>query len=196
MAGCALLLGANAQASRSLVVEIQPGSARPGEIVLFKVRGQKELPIGKVGTRNLTFYPHAGRHEAMTGLSVDLKPGPLAFALTLGAGPKAKKLEGTIDIIDPAFPARELKVDNKFIEPPVAVKKQIQEDRAAFAKAFDQPFFPRMFENNFGWPRSSVVTARFGDRRTFNGKLASQHFGVDLNGRTGEPIFASNDGTV
>jgi murein DD-endopeptidase MepM/ murein hydrolase activator NlpD len=41
-----------------------------------------------------------------------------------------------------------------------------------------------------------VVTAPFGDLRLFNGKKQSQHFGVDLDGSTGDPIEAANDGTV
>ncbi len=41
-----------------------------------------------------------------------------------------------------------------------------------------------------------MITAPFGDRRTFNGNTQSQHYGIDLDGKTGAPIVAANDGTV
>jgi len=40
------------------------------------------------------------------------------------------------------------------------------------------------------------MTAPFGDLRLFNGKAQSQHFGLDLDGRVGDPIEAANDGAV
>ncbi len=176
------------------LVEIQPGTVRPGEIVLVKVTGASELPTGTFGKRPLLFYPRGKHHEALTGLPVESEPGTVE--LTVKLGEKAAPLVATLDVVDPRFPARELTVANKFISPPASVKKRMAEDRAAFAKAFEQPFAPRSFGKDFAWPRHALITARFGDRRTFNGKQQSQHYGTDLDGRVGEPIFASNEGTV
>src|SRR6185503_17323274 len=76
------------------------------------------------------------------------------------------------------------------------VKKRMAEDRVAFAKAFEQPAAPPLFATEFAWPRDSLVTAHFGDRRVFNDKKESQHYGTDLNGAIGSPIAAANDGQV
>ena len=40
------------------------------------------------------------------------------------------------------------------------------------------------------------MNSPFGQRRLFNGELQSQHQGMDLDGKTGDPIYASNDGVV
>ena len=74
--------------------------------------------------------------------------------------------------------------------------KKIAEDKVAFTRAFNQSLGPRRFADNFQWPRPRQLTAPFGDLRLFNGKKQSQHFGVDLEGKVGEPNYAANEGTV
>jgi murein DD-endopeptidase MepM/ murein hydrolase activator NlpD len=53
-----------------------------------------------------------------------------------------------------------------------------------------------LFEEPFAWPKLSRLTAPFGDLRMFNGKKQSQHFGTDIDGDTGDPAYAANDGVV
>lgn len=48
----------------------------------------------------------------------------------------------------------------------------------------------------FGWPRPPVRTSPFGQRRMFNGSVASRHLGLDLRGRRGEPVRAPAAGRV
>ncbi|MFK8861966.1 M23 family metallopeptidase, partial [Escherichia coli] len=60
----------------------------------------------------------------------------------------------------------------------------------------DRDFEPWLFGDSFGWPRRDVITGTFGDKRMYNGKLKSQHYGLDLDGETGDPIVAANDGEV
>lgn len=48
----------------------------------------------------------------------------------------------------------------------------------------------------FTWPRPAIKTSVFGQRRTFNGSVASRHLGLDLRGRRGEPVRAPAAGKV
>ena len=52
------------------------------------------------------------------------------------------------------------------------------------------------FKENFAWPRQDSITAPYGDLRTYNGKKQSQHYGTDIRGATGTPVYAANAGTV
>jgi len=105
-------------------------------------------------------------------------------------------LQATIEIVDPHFPRRELKVAKQYIEPSAAAKKQMADDAEAVKNAYHQPFGHPLFHENFAWPRATEITSHFGDLRLYNGKKQSQHYGTDLEGRTGDPILAANDGTV
>jgi murein DD-endopeptidase MepM/ murein hydrolase activator NlpD len=190
------LIASGAQAHPSL--SIQPGTAKPGDPVLVTVSGLTGLPTGTLSGRALRFYEAGGVWQAISGLPVE-QPLGAAEVKVLGPAQKGRPavaLLGTLEVVDPAYPNRELKVAGKYVNPPASVKARMAEDRAAFAAAFSQQFRAPLFQRNFEWPRLDRITAPYGDRRSFNGKLKSQHFGMDIDGDTGDPVFAANDGVV
>ncbi|NTX55321.1 M23 family metallopeptidase [Myxococcus sp. CA039A] len=180
------------------LLSLQPGTAKPGDPVMVAVRGMAGMPTGTLAGRALRFFPWGDGFLAVTGLPVELAPGSALVQVvgpsSLGGAPL--ELTGTLDVAEPGYPSRELKVSGKYVAPPASVKARIAADRKAFAAAFSQPFSAPHFAQNFVWPRQDRITAPFGDRRTFNGKLSSQHFGVDIDGDPGAQVTASNEGTV
>ncbi len=206
--------------ARAAELRLDPGTAKPGDPVLVTVTGVAGVPVGELAGRPLQFYPVPGGFQSLTGLPVELPPGELAVRIeapvaeAVKPGPKVLQLEengevvsptaanhplvleGTLTVVDPRYRVRELTVASKFVSPPAKVKKWMKEDRAAFTQAQSQPFGPPLFKADFSWPTASEQTAPFGDLRTFNGKKQSQHYGVDLDGRIGDPVQAANDGTV
>jgi murein DD-endopeptidase MepM/ murein hydrolase activator NlpD len=124
---------------------------------------------------------------------VDAEPGELALAVSFLDG---SELPGLLQVLPPAFRERVLGVSKTFTSPNAAARKRMKADDKAYARAYGQPWTPPLFTRNFQWPRATEVTAPFGDRRVYNGKLKSQHMGTDLDGRTGDPVFAANDGVV
>jgi murein DD-endopeptidase MepM/ murein hydrolase activator NlpD len=122
----------------------------------------------------------------------------VAVAATLpGADGAAEiRLEAALEVVEPGFASKELGVAPRFIEPPPRARRRMRLDQAAFKRAFAQEPAPPIFAANFAWPRLAEVTGRFGDKRLFNGKKKSQHYGEDLEGRVGDPVAAANDGRV
>lgn len=179
-------------------VRVQPGTAKPGDAVLITVQGAdpQYQPEGRLGEFDLDFLPFAGGWQALVGLPVETADGSLELSVTMAAESQELEVLGTLEVVPPQFRTSELKVSKKFVSPSRAQRAWMKQDRAAFKAAFGQPKSERLFTENFVWPRNDVVTAPFGDLRMFNGKKKSQHFGVDLNGDTGDPAFVSNDGIV
>jgi murein DD-endopeptidase MepM/ murein hydrolase activator NlpD len=190
------LLAGVAEAEPTL--SLQPGTARPGDPVLVTVRGLAAEPSGTLDGRPLRFFKVGDGFQSLTGLPVEQAAGPVQVKVTAPPAESAPAVELTeaLEVQAPAWRVRELKVESKYTEPPPEVKARMAEDKAAFAAAFAQPFAAPLFARNFDWPRQARVTAPFGDKRTFNGAVASQHFGTDLDGKTGTPILSANDGTV
>ena len=186
----ALLASFAAAAAPSL--ELVPARVKPGDPVLVVVRGVEGVPEGTVGSRTATFYRHGERAEALVGIPVEEEPGLVQVRVTVGA----LKLDAPLEIVPPEFPERKLTVASKFVKIPPSARARIKADQAAFQKAWDTPFRPRAFSDNFEKPRDSEITAHFGDKRTLNGKKTTQHFGLDLDGSTGDEIRAANDGRV
>lgn len=176
-------------------LSVEPPRAKPGDPVLVRVLGVKAPPTGELAGRPLRFVPAAGGYLALSGLAVEQAPGllevrvqaPVALSLPLVA---------PLEVVDPSYPASELRVDGKFVDPPPEVKARIQADQEAFARAYAQPLSPPLFRGPFVWPRRARLTAHYGQKRTFNGQLKSQHYGTDLAGRIGAPVAAANAGTV
>ena len=175
---------------------LQPGEARPGDAVLVRVYGGTEAPEGELNGKALDFAPLGDGWVAIFGLSVDQAKASLPLWVRVATKEGEVELDGSLEVKEPNFPARELTVSKKFTSPDKKAKKRMRDDQRAFDKAFAQDFEPPRFTENFAMPRPSVTTAPFGDLRMFNGKKKSQHFGEDLDGAIGNPAYASNDGVV
>lgn len=188
-------LGAEARPSLS----VQPRTAKPGDPVLVTLRGFSGPPTGTLNGRPLRFFETRDTFQALIGLPVDQPVGSVEVKV-VGPVPEGAPVElaRTLEVVKSGFPDRELQVASKYIEPPESVKTRLEEDQAALAAAFSQSFSPMLFQRNFVWPRrnNKRITATFGDRRSFNGKLQSQHFGTDIAGSIGAPVYAANDGVV
>ncbi len=185
-----LLVSSAVAAAPSL--ELVPARVKPGDPVLLVVHGVEAVPEGTVGSRPAEFYRHGDTAESLVGIPVEQEPGVLEVRITAGA----VKLDAPLEIVPPEFPERKLTVASKFVKIPAGAKARIKADQAAYQKAWSTPFRPRVFVDNFQKPRDAEITARFGDKRTLNGKKTTQHFGLDLDGSTGDEIRAANDGRV
>ncbi len=177
-------------------VSLQPGTARPGDAVLVTVRQTEVAPTGSIGAWELTFLPVADGFEALLPLSVEAKTGEYELTVVMGHGREKTFMTGTLEVVPANFRKSELTVSKKFTSPSKKDQQHAARDQLAFNEAFDVDFEPWLFSANFEWPRPKVITAPFGDRRMFNGKQKSQHYGTDLDGDTGDSIYAANDGEV
>jgi len=186
-----LLAALAAPPAGAATLSVSPSSARPGDVVLVSVEGAEVAPSGTLAGRTLAFWGAGGKWHALAPLPLETPVGT-ASAEVLAGEPLAAGLE----VVEPAFRSTTLSVPPRFVEPPPRAKRRIAADRKAFKEAFDRPFEPPRFDGPFDWPRRADSTGRFGDRRTFNGKQASVHYGLDLDGPVGAPVLSSNGGTV
>ena len=190
----ALLLAALTGAAAPRV-EVLPSRVRPGDAFLVRARHLGgPPPRGSAAGRDLSFFRVSGGFAAIGALPVETPAGPLAIRVSARDG---RALPGELEVAPADFPHRQLELEPRFVEPPTpTVERRIAEDRAAFARAYAQPPSPPLFARRFAWPRRDRVTAGFGEERILNGVKPSQHYGLDLAGRVGAPVVASNAGEV
>lgn len=173
-----------------------PARVRPGDAFAITVRGVAAAPRGEIEGRPLQFYPVVGGFRALAALPVEESPGALEVALAVDGPTGEMALSAGLEVTEPGFAESRLRVAQRFVTPSRQARLRMERDQAAFDLAFGQPFEPPLFRDPFAWPRRDEITGRFGDRRVFNGKKVSQHFGVDLAGAMGDPIQAADDGLV
>ncbi len=171
-------------------LELVPSQARPGDAVLVSLSSvEGDCPSGELSGRAFRSFRLGEDCRAVVGLPVEQQPGELVV--------RVGEREAALRVVSPNFNERSLNVAAKYVQPPAKVRKRMQADRDAFARAYALPFADRArFEGNFELPVRSTMTAPFGDLRVFNGKKQSQHYGMDLDGKVGDPVVAANDGIV
>lgn len=91
-----------------------------------------------------------------------------------------------------------IRVPRRFTVPPDSAlqvridrERELSRDAARRAHAV-----PQLWRTPFLRPRDARVTSPFGGGRVVNGVRRSTHYGLDLDGRKGEPIKAANRGVV
>jgi murein DD-endopeptidase MepM/ murein hydrolase activator NlpD len=82
------------------------------------------------------------------------------------------------------------------VQPDPESLRRIEADREIKKQAFAHQTPAPEWSGNFVAPLNSTVSAAFGTRRTFNGRLASIHRGLDYHAKEGTPVHAANAGEV
>jgi murein DD-endopeptidase MepM/ murein hydrolase activator NlpD len=96
-------------------------------------------------------------------------------------------------------PANEqVRADERFTPPPdSALQLRIDRERALMREAARRAHdVPRLWKASFMRPRTARITSVFGSGRQVNGVWRSRHAGLDIAGRKGAPVRASNRGIV
>jgi murein DD-endopeptidase MepM/ murein hydrolase activator NlpD len=134
---------------------------------------------------------------ALAGVDVDVVPGkyPLSVEAT-DAGGKQPRAEMALAIGAAKYRTGTLTVSPNFVEPDAATKKEIAADKELKDKVFAHSADVPEWAGDFAKPVNAAATDSFGTRRTFNGKLASVHRGMDFRAPSGTPVAAANSGKV
>ena len=193
------LLSPRASAEPALTVRSR--AVARGEILLVVVEGAaaKKPPTSEFQGRALEFFPAAstGTWLAFIGLDLDVSTGPATLRATLrdASGRAVRKVE-TLDVSAGSFPIEELKVAQKFVTPAKNDAERAEGEAVKVHELYAHGEEKRLFEGRFDPPIPGAATARFGERRVFNGQPRSPHSGMDLKAKKGTPVRAPAAGKV
>lgn len=84
----------------------------------------------------------------------------------------------------------------KMVTPPEDVLERIREDNKAVAAARLRDDMRTDFNQRFIWPAEGRISGVYGSQRVLNGEPKRPHFGVDVAGPTGTPVYAPASGLV
>ena len=134
---------------------------------------------------------------ALAGVDVESAVGPATLKVVEHeAGGNAIDLSRDVEIHAAHYATGTLTVEPKFVEPPpeemARIKSEVELKAKVFAASADEP----LWSGDFRAPVTAPATSSFGMRRTYNGKLASVHKGMDFRAATGTPVRAGNSGVV
>jgi murein DD-endopeptidase MepM/ murein hydrolase activator NlpD len=87
-------------------------------------------------------------------------------------------------------------IASKYVSPPKEVLDRIRKDNQQVAQARLLNDNRIDFAQEFIWPAKGPISGVYGSRRVFNGVPKRPHFGLDVAGPTGTPVYAPADGVV
>lgn len=87
-------------------------------------------------------------------------------------------------------------LEPKMVTPPEAVSARIKQDNINVANARSGNSDLDALFTKFEWPASGPITGVYGSQRVLNGVPKWPHYGVDVGGSTGTPVYAPVDGVV
>jgi murein DD-endopeptidase MepM/ murein hydrolase activator NlpD len=94
------------------------------------------------------------------------------------------------------YKSSRLTVAQKYVTPDPETLKRIEAEKEIKNTAFAHFIAAPEWSGNFVPPVATQISEAYGTSRTFNGKLASLHRGLDFHAPMATPVHASNAGEV
>ena len=181
-------------------VSLTPAQVEAGSPELIHVMAPATAKLdGEWMGHTLQFFRAADGHGwfALAGVDVEAPLGPSTLQITeeLGDG-NVRDLGRSVEVLAAHYRTGTLSVAPRFVEPPADAIAEIEAEVALKKKVFAVKRAAAAVERQFPRRWRAEPTDSFGTRRTFNGKLASVHKGMDFRARMGTPVHASNSGVV
>jgi len=178
---------------------------RPGEgrLFLLRVTAALDAPLlgvhGSIAGEELHFVRDGGRRfESIAAVPVGSGEGvEVALRVVYQSGAEERTTH-RIPATPGTYRHEELSVAPRFGSPlNAADQAQLDRDRAMARDAARAAHrTPRVMDDRVVMPREARVTSGFGDGRVFNGQLSSRHMGLDLQGLSGDTVYAATRGIV
>ncbi len=134
---------------------------------------------------------------ALAGVDVEAAVGSSALHISVKTSDgDVRNLSESVEIHEAHYRTETLTVEGKFVEPGPDEVKRIEAEVALKQRVFVTSAAEPEWSGDFRAPVAARPTDSFGVRRTYNGKLASIHKGMDFRAATGTPVHAANSGVV
>jgi hypothetical protein len=194
-------VGAERPQPSGSIIRLSYRTLQPGEPVLVfldpdaTVRSASVTFLGK--RAELRPVPGGGSVFAFLGIDVETKPGTYVLSImVLKAGGVVEDIRKELLIVERKFPSTKLQLKPEYVTPPASVRERIRREAELVGLAMSVVTPEWLGRGAFAWPHHAASWGNFGQRRLNNNILQSLHTGLDLRVPFGEPIRASNSGTV
>lgn len=178
-------------------VRFSPAEPRIGDLVIVYVETtDRTLQSGSIEAFGcLTPLDRVSKNllRGFVGIPTHVEAGAYPMELLLEDQPLSVRLPVDHRI----FETSELSVSKRFTSRQGAkLKARLKREAEEMDNLWKRdPSIPKAIGGVFR-PVAGLTTSPFGVRRLFNGKRKSVHYGLDLEGRTGDPIHAALAGRV
>ncbi|MDZ7778531.1 MAG: M23 family metallopeptidase [Gemmatimonadota bacterium] len=182
----------------------EPSTPAQGQIFLLRVHDTAGGAIGAVEGRaagetlHFSATTDGGSFESLVPIPIE-QENALELTLTVVyEDGRSVELPRAVPVAPGAYEHERLTVAPRYGTPPdSADQARLARDRARAREVSEAAHgTPRMWTRAMVLPREDRVTSGFGNGREFNGQIMSRHMGLDLDGETGDTVYAATRGVV
>jgi len=180
--------------AKALAVEVSPKKICQGDVFLVTVQGGAiaEPPSGSFAKQALIFSQCGdGRYCAVGAVDITTKPG--RHTLRISAGKRNKNVRFSVKRA--RFPELRMSLPEEKVSLCPEDLKKVERENEQLQRIFET-VTDRIWEGSFIVPLENDISTGFGTRRIMNRETVSVHRGVDIRGKEGEQIQASNNGRI
>lgn len=175
-------------------VAVRPSEIKPGDAFMVQITDdqspgvptaifkKKKLPLSSCG---------GGCYVALGAMGLETEPGN--HTVTLTSGDRSRNL--VVKVVPTHFPEVHLTLPDEKVFLNEKDLKRAQKE-AESLKAIWIKDTERLWEGKFILPLENDISTQFGLKRVINKKKNSRHRGMDIRGKRGEEVRASNRGRV
>jgi len=178
----------------ALQVTAEPQTVGPGDPFLIRITGlgNARHPAASFAGRKLMFVP-CGEDCSLAVCAADLALKPGTYRIAVSEGKRKRRATITVRRHLPTVMRITLPPDKVTLSPD-DLQRVAREENLLKALWLEQT--DKMWDGSFLLPLQNEVSTPFGVKRIINEEKMSIHKGIDIRGRAGEEVRASNSGTV
>ena len=188
---CILVCSSSADAFQA---RLSPSRVNPGDAFLIKVSeaDESQIPAASVTGKKILFS-RCGEtcFVGIGAMALETKPGRHLIHLRIGE--KSKELPLLVKRTQFPILFLTLPKEKVFLSAEDRERVEREEERL---RSLWMTMTERLWEGSFLLPLAHSISTAFGTKRVMNRKVASVHKGVDIRGKEGERVTASNRGRV
>ena len=174
--------------------EISPKKISPGDAFIIRVTGvENGRPISASFGKAEISFGNCGEGCYLAIWAVDIQTKPKAYNVNVTAGKKKIKLK--LLVKKTKFPELHLSLPDEKVFPSPDDLDRVEKENKKL-KDIWQNVSEKLWEGKFIAPLENEISTVFGTKRVMNEKWTSVHRGMDIRGKEGEQVRASNSGKV
>ncbi len=179
------------------LVTFDPAKPKLGDpMVIYVTSSDPAIDSGEVQLLGYEVTLHRVSATTLRGVApipMDVVPKKYPVRVVIGG----EEHETELEIVEHVWETSELKVSRRFTQrKPPALQARLRREAREFSRLWQRGSTAPKMVGKVLAPIPGIVTSNFGVQRTFNGKKKSVHYGLDLEGKTGEPIHPVAEGRV
>jgi len=174
--------------------EISPSEIKPGDAFVIKINDAETSHLPAASLKGRRFYFSRCGESCFAAIgTVGIRTKPGSYIIKLRVEKKTKNLQ--LIVTQKSFTTIKFTLPDKQVFLSKKDLKRVKKENKKLKQIF-QKVSQSHYEGSFILPLENDISTLFGIKRILNEKWISIHKGVDVTGKEGEEVKASNNGRI